>query len=517
MPQYNPNLDDEVLTDGSVPINGVNNAQPPNAIAASLAADAVNRLAEPDGLNRPRPGVIQRVKTPTSFDSIHHVGSGKFLWNDAASWFLYDSRTKTNVTAPGGPAFAHGDQIYSALADQVLYFTRGGRLYKFNPATNIFTTTVTPAPFDTVTKYPLWAGARLIVAKDNNLYVSNILDPEVWNPVLQSVTLDPVVSDYITGQVNWQRQTLAVFRNGSTWIIETGPNLDVVDWEVNRASATVGCCSHGSIVQCGVDVFFLSETGRGVYALSQVPTSDQMGVWQPISAPIKRYIDRINWSAVANARATYWNDLYVLSVPIDDFTFNNAIFAYSVTLNAWQGVWAFDFNLDNIGYGFRDSARDRTNPDHTLVIYGTIDGFLSEQTYPVDRQYYDLDMASLSIPIASKLRTRSFTFSETVNRIQPNSALIQFLESNDPVDVNVIADRTIQLTKRNTPTGQQGLTLPIPGFTFDLTEQGYYNLPMSLANFGICNEIQLEFAGAGNWSLYQVKLTAYEASPLTAV
>jgi hypothetical protein len=515
--QYNPNLDDEVLMDGSIPISGVNNASPPNVIGTTLAQEADNRLAEPDGLNRPRPGVSQRVKTVASFDSIHHVGTGKFLWNDAANWYLYDSRAHTNTTLSGAPAFAHGDQIYSALCDKVLYFTRGTYLFKFDPTTNTFTQTVTPAPFNARTFYPLWASGRLIVVMDNNLYVSNILSPEVWNPTLQSVTLDPVVSDVITGQINWQRQTLAVFRNGSTWIIETGPNLDVVDWEVNRASATVGCCSHGSIVQCGVDVFFLSETGRGVYALSQVPTSDQMGVWQPISAPIKRYIDRINWQYASNARATYWNDLYILSVPIDDYTFNNAIFAFSVTLNAWQGMWAFDFNLDNVGYGFRDAARDRTNPAHTLLLYGTIDGFISEQTYPTDRQYYDLDMTSNPIPVTSRLKTRSFTFGETINRIQPNSALVQFLESEDPVDINILADRTIRLTKRNTPTGQRGLSLPIPGFTFNLTEQGFYNLPMALNHFGVCNEIQMELEGTGNWSLAQIKLTAYEAAPATLI
>lgn len=517
MPQYNNQLDDEPMMDGSVPISGVNNALPPNAIEATLAAEAVNRLAEPDGLNRPRPGVIQRWETPVSFDSIHHLGNGKFLWNDASNWFVYDSRLHTNLGLSGAPAWAHGDQIYSALADSVLYFTRGGMLYKFNPATNTFGVNPTPPPFNAKTNYPLWAFGQLIVAMDNNLYVSNILDPEVWNPVLQSVTLDPVVSDSITGLVNWQRQTLAVFRNGSTWIVETGPNLEVVDWEVHRASATVGCCCHGSIVQCGVDVFFLSETGRGVYALSQVPTSDQLGVWQPISQPIKRYIDRINWAQADQVRAAYWNDLYMLSVPLDDSLYNNAILCYSVTMNAWQGIWSFDFDQNGIGYGFRDSARDRTNVEHTLLLYGTIDGFLSEQTYPPFRQYYDLSTTGEQLAIDGNLLTRAFTFNKGVNQIQPNSALIQFLESKDPVDICVIADRTIELSRYNTPTGDTGLSLPIPGFPFTLTKRGYYILPLSLNHFGICSEIQIEFEGSGNWSVYQIKLTAYEAAPLLSI
>ena len=45
---YNSQLDDEVLTDVSVPIAGVNNSLPPSAIDKSYAADAENRNAAVD-------------------------------------------------------------------------------------------------------------------------------------------------------------------------------------------------------------------------------------------------------------------------------------------------------------------------------------------------------------------------------------------------------------------------------------------------------------------------------------
>lgn len=521
MAQYNSQLDDEPLMDGSVPISGVNNALPPNAIGQSLASNAVNRLAEMDGLNRPRPGISQTFKTPSSLDSIHHCGNGVFLWNDAVNWYTYNSKTGVN-TGPlaGGPAWLHGDQIYSTVSDKVLYFSRGLQLYKFDPATNLFTVITLPAPFTGQCLYPLWGFFRLLLvgvgANGNSCLISDILAPESFNVATQTLTLDPIATDVITGWIVWQRQTLAIFRNGSTWIIETGPNLAVVNWEINRASATVGCCAHGTIVQCGVDVFFLSETGRGVYALSQVPTSDQMGVWKPISGPIKRYIDRINWTAIANARATYWNDLYLLSVPLDDSVINNFILVYSISLDAWQGLWSMDFDLNGIGYGFRDSARDRT-ATKTVLLYGTADGFIAHQTYPVDRQYHDLAVdGTTKIPVSQSLLTRSFTFSESINQIQPFVAKVQFLESVDPVDVTIWADRSIQLMKRNTATGDAGLSLPIPAFPFDLTTEGYFNLELSLANSGVCTELQLEFDGTDNWTVYQIKLAAFEFAPLEA-
>ena len=48
-------LDDQLLFDKSVPINGVNNSLPPAEIDTSLAFDANDRLTDRDGLNRPRP------------------------------------------------------------------------------------------------------------------------------------------------------------------------------------------------------------------------------------------------------------------------------------------------------------------------------------------------------------------------------------------------------------------------------------------------------------------------------
>jgi hypothetical protein len=520
MAQFNTNLDDEPLVDGSVPIAGVNNAKPPSAIDSTLAADSENRIATLDGLNRPRPGIIRLKKPGSSFDSIHHLGVGKFLYNDASNWYQYDSRSGVNTTLTGGPSFTHGQNVYSALSDDKLYFSTGGggptggSLWKFVPGTGAgtgFSAITLPSPYLTA-QYPIWAIYRLIYACENTLVISDILDPEVFDVINQTLTLDPVKSDFITGLCLWQNQVLAVFRNGSTWMIETGPNLSVVDWEVNRGSATVGCSCHGTIVQCGVDVFFLSETGRGVYALSQMPTSDQMGVWQPISAPIKRYIDRINWAAIQCARATYWNDLYMLAVPLDGVTYNNFVLLFSVTLNTWQGLWCWDINGTDTAV--RDFARDRTNVNETLLLVGTIDGIISQVTYPTERQYFDQNIDGTRTPYNSSLMSRAFTFSENINQIQPQSAKIQFLESDDPVDITIWADRTIELLKKSSPTNNYKLSLTIPGFPFDLDKEGYYNLPLSLMSVGVCNELQVELSGPGNWTVFQMKLTAWEYAPM---
>jgi len=512
MPLFNQQLDDETLTDASVPIAGVNNSAPPSAIEQTTSEDAGNRLAQRDGLNRPRPGIIRLKKPGSNLDSINHLGKGVFLVNDAANWYKYDYRGAALSILTGGPAYPTGAQVYGTLANDVLYFSKGDTLNKYSVAAG-FGAVVLPANGPTA-KYPTWALYRLIYAYKNTLIISDILDPEVFDVATGSLTLDPQESDEITGQSLWQTQRLAVFRNGSTYIIETGPNLAVPDWEINRISATVGCRCHGTIVQTETDVLFLSETGRGVYRISQAPGSDQQGVWRPVSMDVQGYINRINWAACDNARAVYWDDLYLLSVPLDNATFNNFVLVYSISLDKWQGLWTFD--IGGVETGIRDCELDRTDPDHTVLLIATRDGIISRFTYRTERQYYDQNIDNTRVYYQSHLLSRSFTFGEDINQIRPHSARFQFLESEDPVDITVIADRTIILKRANTPTNNYLLSLPIPKFPFDLDKEGYRNAPLGLLGVGICTELQFLLEGTGNWTLFQIKASAFESMPLVA-
>ena len=523
MPLFNPQLDDEVVVDGSVPISGINNSLPPSAIDRTYAEDAQNRLSQLDGLNRPRPGIVRLKQTAVgNLDSINHLGTGVFLANYGPNWYKYDHRSVVLSTLSGGPALSPGAQVNATLANDTLYFSTGAGLNKYSVAAGFGTVPLgTNGP---TALYPIWACYRLIYAYQNTLIVSDELDPEHFDLATGSVTLDPVASDVITGQAYWQSQQLIAFRNGSTWVIQTGPDLTVPNWDVNRISATVGCRCHGTIVQTETDVIFLSETGRGVYLVSQAPSSNQQGIWQPASLDIQRYINRINWAACDCARATYWNDLYILSVPLDGATYNNFCLIYSVSLSRWQGLWCFE--IGNTDVGVRDFARDRTDPNYTVLLVATKEGMISRVTYPVERQYYDQNLDSSRQYISSLLQSRSFTnmslraetytVGEDITQVRPHSARFQFLESDDPVVVTVLANRSSVLTRRTVDTTSYLLSLTIPGFPFDLDVEGYKNATLGLLGLGICTEFQFLLEGTGNWTLYQIKTAAFPSMPLIA-
>jgi hypothetical protein len=519
MPLFNDQLDDEILIDASIPLSGVNNSMPPSVIPQTTAQDAVNRLTRRDGLNRPRPGIKRLAQVATAaLDSIHHLGQGVFIANNGASWYKYDNRANVLSTLSGGPAYATGAQVYSALSNAVLYFSCGTTLDKYSVASGFGPTVPLPA-WGPTALYPIWAVYRLLYAYQNTVVVSDALAPETFD-LTGSVTLDPIASDVITGLSIWQTQQVVVFRNGSTWVIETGPGLTVPDWQVVSVSQTIGCRAHGTIVQTEADVLFLSETGRGVYALTQAPASAQQGVWAPVSADIQGYIDRINWAACDNARATYWNDLYILSVPLDGASFNNFCLIYSVSLGQWQGTWCFE--IGEVDVAPRGFARDRTDPLGTQLMVATRDGIISRFTFPTDYLYFDQNIDGTQQPYDSLVLTRSFAFGPpldimrpqaTINQIRPHSVLFQFLQSQDPVNITVIADRVVELLKRTTSTTGYLLQLTIPGFPFDLDGEGYLNVTLGLLGVGICNEIAFELESPGNWTLFQVKTTAFPSMP----
>ena len=517
MPLTNPYplgvWDDEIKVDINVPIAGVNNTLPPSALDQSSAADAQNRLTQIDSLNRPRPGIIRLAQdTGGSLDSIHHIGTGVFIANNGANWDKWDNRSQVWSTLSGGPTYAAGSQVYSALANTKLYMSAGTTLNKYDPAVGFGTVTL-PSQYPTCL-YPIWATQRLIYAYQNTLVFSNILDPETFYIITDTLTLDPIASDVITGQALWQDQKLCVFRNGSTWLVETGPNLAVPDFTLNRISGTVGCRSHGTIVQTETDVMFLSETGRGVYAISQAPASNQEGVWQPLSADIQGYISRINWAACDNARATYWNNLYMLSVPLDKSAYNNFMLIYSVSLQKWQGLWCFEIGGGDVAV--RDFARDRTDLNHTVLLVATRDGIVSQFTYPSDKQYYDQNIDKTLQYYDSWVLSRAFTFGEDVNQFRPHSVRIQFLDSTDPVMLTVFGDRAAELYKRQLVTSSYLLSLTIPGFPFDLDIEGYKIQAVGLLKTGICSELQVQLEAPGNWTVYQIKAAAFESMPLVA-
>jgi hypothetical protein len=506
-------LDDQLQFDRCIPITGVNNSLPPAEIQPTEVADACDRLSERDGLNRPRPGIVKRVKAPdavSSWDWSIHMKDGVFLCVSGGQyWYEWDSRAKVLTAKTGGPVYAAGAFISGAMATDTVYFSNGTGMAKYKPGTGAgtgFGTVTLPTQYPNAA-YIVWGcGPRLyyVPPKSNVVVCSDILSPEVFDPILNLVQLDPVTSDWITGIAIWQEQQLIVGRNGSTSAVGSGIQTPISQWTINTVSRVIGPINHQTIAQVGLDIYFLSETGRGVYACSQIPTSEQIGIHTPVSLSIQRYINRINWTAAtAQARSICWNDLFMLAVPIDGSLNNNVILIYSIALGTWQGIWEPDSPP-------RTFSRDPTPVDSTYLLVGRLDGVLANWTYPQDRQYYDLELDGTTVTrYHSDLTTRSFLYSEEFNAVWPYNAQFTFLESEDPVTVTAVIDRQESSIRMIETTSLGTVNLVIPALPFNLGGTGYKVAAVALQKIGLCRELQYKMEGTGNWTLAKILTSAF--------
>ena len=81
------------------------------------------------------------------------------------------------------------------------------------------------------------------------------------------------------------------------------------------------------------DYLFLSR--EGIRSLNRSLTDVQVGASIPLSWPIQRIIDRINWDWADKATAVYHEQLAYFAFPVDGSTFNNMVVAYDVRYNHW--------------------------------------------------------------------------------------------------------------------------------------------------------------------------------------
>jgi hypothetical protein len=506
-------LDDQLQFDKCIPITGINNSLPPAEIGATEVADACDRLSSRDGLNRPRPGIKKHKKAPdaaSSWDWSIHMKDGVFLCvSGGTHWYEWDSRAKTLTAKAGGPLYASGDFITGVMATDTVYVTNGTGMAKYKPGTGAgtgFGTVSLPAQYPNAAYIAWGCGPRLyyVPPKSNIIVCSDLLDPEVFDPILNLIQLDPVTSDWITGIAIWQEQKLIVGRNGATYEVGSGIQTPISQWTISPISRVIGPINHQTMAQAGLDIYFLSETGRGVYAVSQMPTSEQVGIHAPISLPVQRYTQRINWTAATlQARAICWAELFLLAVPLDESQTNNAILVYSIAMGSWQGIWEPDSPV-------RTFSRDPTPESATYLLAGRLDGTLAEWTYPQDRQYYDLELDGLTATFYhSDVITRAFIFGEEFNALSPYNAQFTFLESEDPVTITAIIDRQLSSIRKVETTSRGTVNLPIAGLPFDLGGTGYKIAAIALAKVGLCHELQFKMEGTGNWTLAKILVSAF--------
>jgi hypothetical protein len=177
----------------------------------------------------------------------------------------------------------------------------------------------------------------LLLYGPDYLAVSDVLDPLHYSPILNEFKLNTGANDSVIALYPFNTTTLIVFKERSILAVE---NLygDLSTTRLTEVTREFGCVSQASIASTGSDIVFLSQ--RGVISLKQTEFGISQSVVLPLSDPIQDLIEEIDQANWGKSCAAYYNNRYILSVPVEGGNGTNTrTLVYNFLNQAWEGYW----------------------------------------------------------------------------------------------------------------------------------------------------------------------------------
>ena len=190
--------------------------------------------------------------------------------------------------------------------------------------------------------FGLYFQNRLILKfGDYQMLVSDILS-EQCDTTLNNFVINTGGNDSIVGVLPWVQDQFLVFMTNSIYVVYVETDNFTADSPPGAQSSTtvvtteIGCLARRSIVAAGQFVFFLSA--NGVHMLTPQLDLKLLGNTLPLSEPIADFFDSVNYNAVQNSVATYYNNRFYIAMPTGSATRNDKIVVYNTLNQAWESI-----------------------------------------------------------------------------------------------------------------------------------------------------------------------------------
>ena len=252
-------------------------------------------------------------------------------------------------------------QLYQATGIGYVYILRGFNksVLRWDGGTTVLAPGVSAHHNYPPSRHAIYYGNRHIVQVDRNtIQVSHYLQDNNWSS-LDLFTINDGSNDSIVAITPWTLNEFVIFMRNSIFYASAGVGsyssgdpAQEADSYIKSLATDIGCIAKGSIVQAGGGIIFLSD--NGVYMLNPAGAGNGgantpegmrlLTLAEPLSAPINDVMSRVNYNAVGNAVATYWENRYYLSVPLDGSTRNNVTLVYNFLNKAWESIDTYPEN-----------------------------------------------------------------------------------------------------------------------------------------------------------------------------
>ena len=421
---------------------------------------------------------------------------------------LYKSTGSTFSSVSGYTPATANDVNFAQLIDKVYMTDNSVNVYSYNgtAVTDEGTTSSDPPKCKFIATHT----NRIFAANTENfndeVAASDLLDGGTWASSFQ-FRVGGGEGDPITGIVSWYNFNLLVFKTRSIHVVSTTPTESTAaNWQVHRIDNTVGCVGHRTIAQAGPDVFFLARDG--IRTVRTILAGAQSSVSEPISIPIDDIIGRINWGYASKCCATFWDNKYMLSVPLDSSTTNNYTIIYNTVSRSWSGYWT----------GWTPNAFCVSSfSDNPKMVFGDSSGnVLTWQDFVEEASESDASYQDNGVSYESMMMSRGHVFGDYMSTKLGNHIEIELETSTvgcHCVDLLATTDEGNKLRDSmlasNISNDSTGVPLPVD-LDFTLPEIGIFSKSYNLTNQGEFGEIKFKVKSeSGKLHLRSIKASAY--------
>ena len=261
--------------------------------------------------------------------------------------------------------------------------------------------------------YAAYINNRLVIPDGRqNVMVSDVLDPDLYDPFWASFRVGKGGNDRIMAVHPWVDGAVLIFCRKSIWIAyinnlaATGGNgfdIDTVASKVELLTDEIGCSARRSVATAGAFIYFLSDSG--VYRLDSRLDLKLRGDTKPLSDPIADKLATLNATLIEDSIGLYHNNRYYLAVPLATAAdSNNGVFIFNQLNEQWE-------TQDIYGFGVNNFLVSNVDGERRLMISNRA-GFLMllDQIEDGD-QPPDKDVTENS-QVTGKIKTRRLNFGE---------------------------------------------------------------------------------------------------------
>lgn len=185
------------------------------------------------------------------------------------------------------------------------------------------------------------------------VYYSDTLAPQTFDRSVNQIPVRQGTAGAITQLKAFRQDELIIYKDDSIFILNTRGASPLTDWELNIVHPDIGCPAGRTVASLGDEHVFLAKEGKSVSVRLLSRTQFDKTRAGVISEPIQDVLETVNLDAVSNSCAFFWDNKYVLAVPVSTNTTPNKVLI-------WDSIAAK--NNGRVNSGWTTVSTDTWNP-----------------------------------------------------------------------------------------------------------------------------------------------------------